>query len=219
MNELKKRIIISIIAIPFICLILYLGSPYLEGLLIILLVGMLWEWFSLNTKNSRFFKSTLKHLVIFICGTLYIFFAIVFLCQIAHDPFFILELLIIVWSTDVGAYFVGSLLKGPRIAPSISPKKTWSGFIGGILTAILTTWIPRGYPGIMDKFHFFPLIIIVTLSIAAQIGDLIESSAKRYFKVKDTSQIIPGHGGLLDRFDSLLLVSWIYKLIVVILKI
>ena len=102
---------------------------------------------------------------------------------------FILELLYHCLVNRCRSLFRRITIKRPQNSPSISPKKLGLD-LWGILTAILTTWIPRGYPGIMDKFHFFPLIIIVTLSIAAQMGDLIESSAKTISKVKDTSQII-----------------------------
>lgn len=113
-------------------------------------------------------------------------------------------LLLLVWSTDTFAYIGGRLLKGPKLAPSISPHKTWSGFgigmIGGTtLTFAASSWI---YPNI------FSLWGIILLVLIAQLGDLLESKVKRWADVKDSSSLIPGHGGLLDRLDSLLAVAF-----------
>ncbi|WP_208559671.1 phosphatidate cytidylyltransferase [Marinilactibacillus kalidii] len=113
--------------------------------------------------------------------------------------------LIIIWSTDTGAYLVGRKMGKHKLAPSISPNKTVEGSIGGIVIALLVSIIyllffPSVYPLIM----VIPLIIL--LSISGQIGDLIESAIKRHFGTKDSGNILPGHGGIFDRFDSLLFV-------------
>jgi len=107
--------------------------------------------------------------------------------------------LLIVWVTDIGGYFAGRGIGGPKLAPRISPKKTWAGAIGGIVLslviALAATWLGWG--------RLVPMIAIaLVLSIVSQFGDLFESWVKRQFGVKDSSQIIPGHGGLLDRLDG-----------------
>ncbi len=107
--------------------------------------------------------------------------------------------LLIVWVTDIGGYFAGRAFGGPKLAPRISPKKTWAGAVGGlvlsVVIALAATWLGWG--------RLVPLLVLgVLLSIVSQFGDLFESWVKRRFDVKDSSQIIPGHGGLLDRLDG-----------------
>jgi len=116
----------------------------------------------------------------------------------------LLWVLAVVWATDIGAYAVGRCVGGPRLAPRWSPRKTWSGFAGGLLCAALaggaTALVLRVSPAL-------PLVLVSAgLAIVAQFGDLAESLAKRRFGVKDSSGLIPGHGGLLDRLDGLLAV-------------
>ena len=107
--------------------------------------------------------------------------------------------LLIVWVTDIGGYFAGRAFGGPKLAPRISPKKTWAGAIGGLMLSIVialaAAWLGWG--------RLLPLLVVgILLSIVSQFGDLFESWVKRQFDVKDSSQIIPGHGGLLDRLDG-----------------
>ncbi|MBK1663289.1 phosphatidate cytidylyltransferase [Rhodospirillum rubrum] len=111
-------------------------------------------------------------------------------------------LLAVVWATDIGAYACGRTLGGPLLAPRISPKKTWSGLLGGMGSAALAGW------GLALAFGYAPPLWVIlfapVLAVIAQAGDLFESSMKRRFNVKDSSNLIPGHGGLLDRVDGLL---------------
>ena len=123
----------------------------------------------------------------------------------------ILFLLAVVWTTDTASYVGGRCLGGPKLAPRISPKKTWSGFIVGILTPAL---IGYGFGHLMGDTSAWCLAgVSVVLALACQMGDLVESAVKRHFGVKDMSQLIPGHGGLFDRVDSLLLASIVAGLI------
>jgi phosphatidate cytidylyltransferase len=184
-----------------------------DGLVYLLLVGMLVEWFNMNKKTV--FQS-LKGISIFLSGALYIAIAVGFLLSWRHQPGLILWLLSIVWATDIGAYFVGSYFGGPKLAPRISPRKTWSGFVGGTVFGMVAGWALSSYAGVAIPLSLFGTLLIV--SVAAQIGDLIESGVKRYFDVKDSGNIIPGHGGLLDRLDSLLLVAIFYKLLLILVK-
>jgi phosphatidate cytidylyltransferase len=108
----------------------------------------------------------------------------------------------LVWATDFGAYGCGRLLGGPRLAPTISPRKTWAGFGGGILAAVFVSLIAAA---VGDPAERWGLVLLgALLSVVAQAGDLLESAVKRHFRVKDMSQVIPGHGGVFDRVDSLL---------------
>lgn len=119
-------------------------------------------------------------------------------------------LLAIVWATDTGAYFAGRSIGGPKLAPRISPNKTWAGLGGGMILAGVAGWVmllALGMgPGTV-RFSLLPVLAAPGLAVVAQLGDLFESYLKRRFGVKDSSRIIPGHGGLLDRFDGLLAVA------------
>lgn len=113
----------------------------------------------------------------------------------------VLFVLVVVWATDIAAFFAGRRFGGPKLWPRVSPKKTWSGAVGGLVAAIvaggLTVWL-AGAGGVPAG-----LALAVPLSLATQAGDLLESALKRRFGVKDSSHVIPGHGGVLDRVDGL----------------
>lgn len=108
-------------------------------------------------------------------------------------------ILLVVWSTDIGGYFAGRGLGGPKLWPRVSPKKTWAGAIGGFAASLV---IAAGF-AVFGLGKITPLLLLAAiLSIASQFGDLFESAVKRRFGVKDSSHLIPGHGGLLDRLDG-----------------
>jgi phosphatidate cytidylyltransferase len=121
----------------------------------------------------------------------------------ADEPGFVAMLFVfaVVWATDILAYFVGRALRGPKLAPRISPGKTWSGAIGGTVSGVAA--------GCLLSLAFFPVLSLRTaflafsLSVASQVGDLFESFIKRRFGAKDSSHLIPGHGGVMDRVDGL----------------
>jgi phosphatidate cytidylyltransferase len=116
----------------------------------------------------------------------------------------LLWVLAVVWATDIGAYVTGKTLGGPRLAPRWSPRKTWAGLAGGTVCAALSGWATVAWLGLSPAL---PLVAIsAALAIVEQFGDLAQSVAKRRFGVKDSSRLIPGHGGLLDRLDGLLAV-------------
>jgi phosphatidate cytidylyltransferase len=112
----------------------------------------------------------------------------------------IMWLMLVVWSTDSFAYFAGRIFGGPKLAPKLSPKKTWSGLLGGMVgaAAISTIYAAFQLPGWMGL-----AVVAAALAVIAQIGDIFESALKRHFGVKDSGRLIPGHGGVLDRVDGL----------------
>ncbi len=121
---------------------------------------------------------------------------------------------LLTWSADVGGYIFGKLLKGPKLIPSISPGKTWSGVLGGIIVCIAVFLIfskLRIWEGSFFKILFQNTFVLILTPIIiyffALAGDLFESAMKRYFGVKDTGGLIPEHGGIMDRFDSMLFVA------------
>lgn len=123
----------------------------------------------------------------------------------------ILFLFAIVWATDIMAYFVGRTLGGPKLAPAISPGKTWSGAIGGAAGGVLAgvaAALVTGYMGVG-----LAAIVALVLSVVSQLGDLFESWIKRRHGVKDSSNLIPGHGGVMDRVDGLVVAAFALFLI------
>ena len=107
--------------------------------------------------------------------------------------------LLIVWVTDSGGYFAGRGIGGPKLWPRVSPKKTWAGAIGGLAASLV---VAAGFAA-LDLGRIGPLLLLsAILSVVSQLGDLFESAVKRRFGVKDSSHIIPGHGGLMDRLDG-----------------
>lgn len=114
-------------------------------------------------------------------------------------------LLVVVWATDTGAYAAGKNIGGPRLAPRISPKKTWAGLIGGTAAAMIVGGVTAH---LVNPEAVLRLILFSgVLAIVAQVSDLMESYVKRRFGVKDSGHIIPGHGGILDRVDGLVLTA------------
>lgn len=110
-----------------------------------------------------------------------------------------------VWGTDIGAYFAGRAIGGPKLWPAVSPKKTWAGAVGGLAAAIVASLATAAIVGVPPVA---PLVAVAcALSIAGQLGDLFESYIKRRFDVKDSGSIIPGHGGMMDRVDGLIFAS------------
>lgn len=108
-------------------------------------------------------------------------------------------ILLVVWATDIGGYFAGRGIGGPKLWPRVSPKKTWAGAVGGFAASLL---VAVGFVAVgLGKTG--PILLLgAVLSIASQLGDLFESAMKRRFGVKDSSHLIPGHGGLMDRLDG-----------------
>ena len=120
--------------------------------------------------------------------------------NIIFSPGIIIGFFILIWANDTGAYLTGMSLGKHKLMERISPKKTWEGFIGGIIIAALVAWFLSDWLGVVSRFSW--VIISMIISVAGTYGDLVESMLKRSTGVKDSGTIMPGHGGFLDRFDS-----------------
>ena len=136
-------------------------------------------------------------------GLCYASAALVASVEVRRDSIFgfaaLMLILLVVWATDIGGYFAGRALGGPKLWPRVSPKKTWAGAIGGFVASLA---VAAGF-AVLDFGKLIPLLLLGgVLSSISQLGDLFESAVKRQFGVKDSSHIIPGHGGLLDRLDG-----------------
>ncbi|WP_171324722.1 phosphatidate cytidylyltransferase [Halovulum dunhuangense] len=147
-------------------------------------------------------------------GLAYIALPMAILVDMRADPAqgfpLVLWLVCVVIAADVGAYFAGRLIGGPKLWPRLSPKKTWAGAIGGLVAALIvgTAFLFSGHVSL-------PVLVLLSgiMAVASMAGDLLESWLKRRYGVKDASSLIPGHGGLLDRFDGLIGALWAYALL------
>ncbi|MEG0267461.1 MAG: phosphatidate cytidylyltransferase [Carnobacterium sp.] len=139
-----------------------------------------------------------------ILGSVYIGFGFKYFLLIRFEGLRLLLLaLFIVWATDIGAYLVGRKFGKNKLAPHISPNKTIEGSLGGIFFAlIISTIYFFSYP--LDFSFGMTMLLAILISVSGQLGDLVESALKRHYQVKDSGKILPGHGGILDRFDSIL---------------
>ena len=136
--------------------------------------------------------------------------------DLAYSPIYVLWVLFVVWATDVGGYMFGKTIGGPKLMPKVSPKKTWAGLLGGVFFAAAVTYIfvlQMGSKGVNLPMFYFVLSSVI-LAFIAQAGDLFESAIKRSLNIKDSSNLIPGHGGIFDRVDGLLFVAPVVALFV-----
>lgn len=146
---------------------------------------------------------TMQRRVLMAAGLIAIGIGVVALVWLRHGDavggrWTVLFVVLTVWASDIGAYSTGRLLRGPKLAPSLSPAKTWSGAAGGLVIAMLVGEAVAGHVTLATA------VVAAVLAVACQAGDLLESGIKRHVGVKDSGNLIPGHGGLLDRLDGLL---------------
>lgn len=156
-------------------------------------------------------KTPFLNIAVSLVAMVYVVMPLALLNNIYHFGFltdsetfqFILTFFILVWVNDTGAYVTGLLIGKHKLLPSVSPKKTWEGFFGGAFLALVIGWLAGNY---FDDSQNISYVLYATIIIIfATIGDLVESLLKRNFNVKDSGTILPGHGGMLDRFDGVLL--------------
>ena len=206
-SEFKKRFISSILMVPAIFLISLLGSYYFIFFLYLCFAISIYEW--INMSNSK------KYLVPGLFLLMLSFYAAYKVRYSSYYGFdgasLFLFILFICVLTDLGGYFFGKILKGPKLT-KISPKKTITGFIGGFLLPLLVFYILLKSEILIFKdeilnenFSSFILFIIV-ISFISQIGDITISYFKRLSGIKNSGNIIPGHGGILDRIDGMIFV-------------
>lgn len=184
-----------VLAVPVLADV-YLGPPWFTLLVIVVAALMGWEWAGMCNRRGRWM----------VLGSVYIAIPTAAMIWLRGDDIpgmtTIIWLFLVVWGADTGAYLSGRAIGGPKLAPRISPKKTWAGFIGGISIASL---ISVGFYLYMPGNILYLAVIGFLVALASQLGDLLESMAKRHFDVKDSSNLIPGHGGVLDRVDGLVI--------------
>lgn len=178
----------------------YLGSD-----VIVYLCGM----FLLVLTVYKYHELNFNDVAVLIFGVLYIGFGFHYLILIRDIGLAtIIYQFLVIWSTDTGAYLVGVKYGKNKLAPEISPNKTIEGSIGGVLTALITSSIYLYYFPTYLPNQDYIWILTILLSCTGQLGDLVESAYKRHFNVKDSGRFLPGHGGVLDRFDSTIFTSF-----------
>ncbi len=207
-DNLIRRVFSALVLSPVVLAAVYYGYPYFDILAAAAALIMLMEWKRLWRPGDG--------AVLFIAGALYIILPLAALVWLRADAQWgratLFWLFALVWSADTGAYAFGRIIGGARLAPKISPNKTWAGLVGAVLCAAaagaVTAYLVQAGTG-------FALLVLFSAFLGAvdQAGDLLESAVKRHFGVKDTGRLIPGHGGLLDRADGLLAVVGVTALI------
>lgn len=210
LSSLQLRILSSFVIVPVFILSIYFGGIVFFALIGGLLFISYEEWIKMAAKSPTEKKDCTY-------GSAYLAIGLGALCLLRIVPdnaaFVTLALLFIIWACDTGAFFTGKIVGGKKLCPSISPGKTWAGLIGGVTAGGIVGYACHSLLGI---YNSIPAAIFIGLLIAltGQAGDLIMSKYKRYVGVKDTGTIIPGHGGILDRIDSLLLAAPVYLILI-----
>ena len=202
-QEFQKRVFSSIILIPIALYFIVKGSIFFTFFISICLLITLHEWHMMSKKKSYYFVG-----FIFILISFYTVFLLrnYDLHTSILDPgltFFLIVTLICVF-TDLGGYVFGKIFKGPKLT-KISPNKTYSGMFGGFFLSIISINLFVNYTSLNLYFTNQLFIFVILVSAISQIGDILISFFKRKSKIKNTGKIIPGHGGLLDRIDGMLL--------------
>jgi len=197
------RVVSSVVLAPLAVAVAYVGGLPFALFWTVAASIVLWEWARL-VRNAA--HGGLPSAGWFMLGVLYAGVLLVAPILLRRDAALgfvaILVVFAIVWATDIAAYFAGRAIGGPKLWPAVSPKKTWSGAIGGTLGGVAAGLLVVKLSGLAVS----PMLVLVAigLSVVAQAGDLLESAVKRHFGAKDASQLIPGHGGLMDRLDGFL---------------
>ena len=215
MSELTKRILSGVILAALLLGDVWVGEGWFAALLVVGGLILAREYLRLIWRG---WPSATARALWTIFGILYIGAAIVglWVARSTEEGFFVTMVLFgVVWATDIGAYAFGRMIGGPKIAPSISPSKTWAGLIGGIVTVaafilVVFSFRTEQWPNQWGIALPLSMIGSVLIAIIAQTGDFFESWLKRRAGMKDSGALIPGHGGLFDRIDGLLPVAILF---------
>ena len=201
--SLKLRLLSGIILAPvFLILVYYSGWP-LIGLVLILAAIAVYEWHCLCKGGENYIGNLIMGLVyILICFGAFLYLRF----EVPQGHWLTLAVVVAVWASDTGAYFTGKTIGGTKLAPKISPNKTWAGLGGAMFFCALALVLFYNFSPLQGNLILL-FVIGLFLGFVGQGGDLFVSSMKRRVGLKDTGHLIPGHGGLLDRVDSLMLVT------------
>ncbi len=202
-KDLRLRLVSALVMVPVALGAILAGGLVWQLVLGVLAGGGVVEWAMLCGVRLR----SVPQPRVWATGTVYILLAWAALAFLRAGPggaANVLFVMVTVFGGDVGAYLAGRLLGGPKLAPGVSPGKTWSGAVGGVVAGLAAGLLVATLFGAGPHDRFSALCLAFCLCVVAQGGDLLESAMKRRFGKKDSSSLIPGHGGLLDRLDGLL---------------
>ncbi len=215
-SDLGIRTISGVIMLSIAVAAVWFGGYAFMALVILVGLGVYWEYSRLVL---GFAESSASKILWMLGGLIYVGLAC-FTLLLFSAPFFgkLVTVVLIagVIGTDVGAYFAGRAIGGPKIAPKISPSKTWSGLVGGMIGAGIMMIAAQNVFQLNYTFVYSPLATFLAgaaLAVTAQAGDFFESWIKRRAGVKDSGRLIPGHGGLFDRTDGLIAVAFVLGVI------
>lgn len=214
------RMMSALVLGPLTLLAIYAGDLYFQIFVAIAFGISIKEWVGMAKKGQHFIRDG-------VLGAVYITLCFIAFMKLRMDLdqglFLTICLLLGVWASDIGAYFSGKLIGGPKLAEKISPNKTWAGFVGGTAASAVMLGALNYYASAigsavgLEFLSFAPImmafIIGALFTVVGQAGDLLISWYKRKVDVKDTGTLIPGHGGILDRIDSLLLVGLFFLIV------
>jgi len=216
-SDLGVRVISAVVMVAVGGLALWLGGWPFAAFVTLVAAGVFWEWWGLVL---RFATRPMSRIFWMAAGIAYLLVAAVALIELRKDSLAVAcQLLLMVIAVDVGAYFAGRTIGGPKIAPRISPSKTWAGLAGGVVAASVAhaAMMPLTDPDFptldLGAIAGFSLLGGVLVAAIAQFGDFFESRMKRKAGVKDSGSLIPGHGGLFDRVDGLVAVLFVVGLL------
>jgi phosphatidate cytidylyltransferase len=207
--EFIKTCMALFVLIPLLIGTLVFSKFLLQLIIVIVGLGMILEWYNMTNSSNLYLALGLAIIPIPIASILLI------TMLDANYQYTIFTAVLIIVAMDSAAMFGGQTFKGPKLAPKISPNKTWSGLISGIVVCSISVRLGEFIPGYDFIYRGLDLSIFAAIiGILAQISDLFISYFKRRFNLKESGYIIPGHGGLLDRFDSWILTGPILLYIV-----
>lgn len=209
LTSLQKRILSAAILVPIVLWMIASGG----WVFLVLVCGWgavsLYEWIQLSLKTSR--KVTFS-----VFGVIYVSLCFWACYMIGLHFEFALLFIVMVWASDVGGYIFGKTIGGPKMSPKLSPNKTWAGLGGAIVSPVLCGAVFLMLFGKILPLYMewsFLLLLGVVVGLSGQAGDLLISWLKRQAGAKDSGQLIPGHGGVLDRVDALMLSALVVSLL------
>jgi phosphatidate cytidylyltransferase len=205
-SNLTLRVLSALVMVPLALVTAYLGGWPFNLLWGIAALLMLAEWGGLvrGSESSVTSAWSPRQLMWLAAGVVYAGAMLVATLTLRADSAYgfaaIVAVFAVVWATDIAAYFIGRAVGGPKLMPRVSPSKTWSGAAGGTFAGVVAGIMIGKLFGLGNMLALGAVTLV--LSVVSQAGDLLESAVKRHFKVKDSSGLIPGHGGLMDRLDG-----------------
>lgn len=201
-SRIIARVISSFVLAPMMLFVVHVGGVFFNSLVALIAMLIVGEWHRMVFKRWSILDVMIGTKLYYI-GLFYILMfatSLIYLRGVDSGEYVTYWLLVVTCSTDIGGYCFGIVIGGPKLAPSISPSKTLSGFLGGVMCGCAVgSMCVSLLPFNSDATY----LLSILLPIFGHCGDLLESKMKRYFKVKDSGNIIPGHGGLMDRADSI----------------